>query len=99
MRKILGLTIAMALALSLPAAAGEKAGTIRFVDTANQAIILDDGTRLSVSEGQMRGLSQGDAVKASYEMKGERGVVTSIVPSPVAPDGTVDPLESMQSPD
>jgi len=99
MRKILGLTIAMALALSLPAAAGEKLGTIRYFDTTNHAIVLDDGTRLWVSEGQMSGLSQGDSVKASYEMKGERSVVTSIVPSPVGPDGTVDPLDSIQSPD
>jgi hypothetical protein len=97
MRKILGLTIAMALALSLPAAAEEKLGTIRFVDTANHAIVLDDGTRLWVSESQMSGLSQGDSVKASYETKGQRPVVTNIVPAQVGPDGTVDPLDSMQS--
>ena len=99
MRKILGLTIAMALALSLPAAAGEKLGTIRYVDTANHTIVLDDGTQLWVSESQMSGLSQGDPVKASYETRGERSVVTSIAPTPVRPDGVVDPLDSMESPD
>ena len=99
MRKVLGLTIARVFALSLPAAAGEKSGTIRFVDKTNHAIVLDDGTRLQVSEGQMHGLALGDPVKASYETKGERSVVTSIVPSPAGPDGTIDPLDSMQSPD
>lgn len=99
MVKVLGVTLALALALSLPAAAGERTGTIRWIDTTNHAIVLDDGTRLTVSEGQMGALSQGDNVKASYETKGERNVVTKIDRSPLGLDGSVDPLNSVQSPD
>jgi len=97
MRKVFGITIAVALAMTLPAMAGERSGTIRYVDKANSTIVLDDGTRLSVVEGQMNGLSLGDNVRATYETKGERSVITSIAPQPAGPDGTVDPLESQQA--
>jgi hypothetical protein len=98
MRKVFGIAVAVALAMTLPAMAGERSGTIRYLDKANSTIVLDDGTRLSVAEGQMSGLSQGDNVRATYETKGERSIITSIEPTPVRPDGTVDPLDSNQSP-
>ena len=97
MRKILGLTIAMALALSLPAAAGEKLGTIRYVDTTNHAIVLDDGTRLWVSEGQFGDLSLGDQVQASYEMQGDKKIVIQLARPGL--DGSFDPLSSIQTGD
>jgi hypothetical protein len=79
MTKVLGLALAFTLALSFAAIAAEETkGTVLSVDQADQSIILDDGTRLSVSDGQMSEVRIGQQVQAAYELKGDRKVVTEL---------------------
>jgi hypothetical protein len=96
-KKALGLALALTLALSLPVAAEEAQGTIYSTNPADRSIVLDDGTRLWVSEGQFVDLVFGDQVKASYETMGEKKIVTEMVRPGL--NGGFDPLSSMQSPD
>lgn len=98
MKKALGLALALTLALSLSAAAEQvKTGTITSVNPADRSIVLDDGTRLWVSEGQFADLTLGDQVQAAYEMKGDKNIVTEMARPGL--EGSFDRLNSMQSPD
>ena len=97
MGKTLGLALALTLGLSLTAAAEEMRGTIRSMDTHNHTIVLEDGTRLWVSEGQQAVVSPGDYVDAAYESKDGKKVVTTL-DKHVGLDGSADPLLSIQSP-
>ena len=96
MGKTLGLALALTLGLTLTAAAEETRGTIRSMDTTNHTIVLDDGTRLWVTEGQEAIVSPGSYIEAAYESKGDKKVVTEMNPR-VGPDGTTDPLKSIQA--
>jgi len=99
MRKAIALAIALTLALSMATAAEETRGTIRTTTAADHSIVLDDGTRLWVSEGQFADLSPGDQVHAVYETKADEKVVTQLYRRPPAPDGTRNPLEAVQAGD
>ena len=98
MRKTLGLALALTLGLSLTAAAEEMQGTIRSMDTRNHTIVLEDGTRLWVTEGQEATLSPGNYVQAAYEAKDGKKVVTELERH-VGLDGSTDPLLSIQAGD
>ena len=98
MRKTLGLALAMTLGLSLTAAAEETRGTIYSMDTRNHTIVLEDGTRLWVTEGQEATVSPGNYVQAAYESKDGKKVVTEL-DRHVGLDGSTDPLLSIQSGD
>ncbi len=78
MRKILGLTLASMLALSLFAAADEVRGTVKSIDRANQSFTLEDGTQLSVSDSMLSELTPGNKVRAAYEMKGGKNVIIEL---------------------
>jgi hypothetical protein len=91
------LVIAVALSVSMSAAAEESRGTIRSTNAADHSIVLDDGTRLWVSEGQFADLSPGDQVQAVYAMQADKKVVTQLYRRPPAPDGTRDPLEAVEA--
>jgi Protein of unknown function (DUF1344) len=97
MRKTLGLALAMTLGLTLAAAAEETRGTIRSMDTSNHTIVLEDGTRLWVTEGQQATVSPGNYVQAAYEAKGDKKVVTDLQRH-IGLDGSDDPLLSVQAP-
>jgi hypothetical protein len=97
MGKTLGLALAMTLGLSLTAMAEETRGTIRSMDTGNHTIILEDGTRLWVTEGQAATVSPGNYVQAAYESKDGKNIVTELQRS-VGLDGSADPLLSIQAP-
>lgn len=96
MGKTLGLALALTLGLTLTAAAEETRGTIRSMNTHDHSIVLDDGTRLWVTEGQEATVSPGNYIEAAYESKGDKKVVTEMHPR-VGPDGTTDPLKSIQA--
>jgi hypothetical protein len=98
MGKTLGLALALTVGLALTAVAEETRGTIRSMDTTNHTIVLEDGTRLWVTEGQEATVSPGSYVEAAYESKGDQKIVTDLHPR-VGPDGGTDPLKSIQSPD
>jgi uncharacterized protein YrrD len=78
MSKVLGLSLALVFALSLPAIAAEKLGTVKSVDRASQSFTLEDGTQLSVSDGALADLTPGQKVRAAYEVKGGKNVVTQL---------------------
>jgi Protein of unknown function (DUF1344) len=99
MIKAVGLAIALTFTLSMVTAAEETRGTIRSTNAADHSIVLDDGTRLWVSEGQFADLWLGDQVQAVYETEADKNVVTQMYRRPPAPDRTSDPLESVQAGD
>lgn len=97
MRKTLGLALALTLGLTIAASAEEMRGTIRSMDTRNHTIVLEDGTRLWVTEGQEATVSPGSYVEAAYATKGDRKIVTELSPR-IGPEGNTDPLNSVQAP-
>lgn len=79
MTKVVTLAFALMLGLATMAMAGEVAGTIQSVDSAERVITLDDGTKLWVAEGvSIADLREGAKVKASYEERDGKNVATSI---------------------
>jgi hypothetical protein len=78
MRKALGLALAMLFTMTLTAAADEVKGKVKAIDRADHSIVLDDGTKLTVSESQMTNLTAGDQVRAMYRMDGSKNVVTDL---------------------
>jgi Protein of unknown function (DUF1344) len=97
MKKALGLALALTLALTLSAAAEQVKGTIQSTNPADHSIVLDDGTRLWVSEGQFADLSLGDQVQAAYEMKDNKNIVIQMARPGL--EGNFDPLSSIQNGD
>lgn len=97
MVKTLGLALAMTLGLSLTAMAEETRGTIRSMDTGNHSIVLEDGTRLWVTEGQEATVSPGNYVEAAYQSMDGKKVVIELERR-VGLDGSTDPLLSIQAP-
>ena len=80
MRTVLGITLALLLALGVTGAwAGDIAGKVQTVDTAERAFVLDDGSKLWVAEGvSMDALKEGANVKASYEERDGKMIATSL---------------------
>jgi Protein of unknown function (DUF1344) len=97
MKKALGLALALTFAFSLSASAEQAKGTIRSINPADHTIVLDDGTRLWVSEGQFADLSLGDQVQAAYEMKDSKNIVIQMARPGL--EGNFDPLSSIQTGD
>lgn len=87
MGKALGLALVLTLTLSLSAAADELKGTVRSIEPADHSFVLDDGTRLWVEESYLATLSPGDWVQASYEVKGDKKLVTILERRTKGPDG------------
>jgi Cu/Ag efflux protein CusF len=79
MKKVAALALALVLGLSMAAWAGEVSGKIQAVDSAERVITLEDGTKLWLAEGiSLDNLREGAKVKASYEERDGKNVVTSI---------------------
>lgn len=87
MGKALGLALVLTLTLSLSAAAAEISGTVRSIEPADHSFVLDDGTRLWVEESYLTDLSPGDRVQASYEVKGDKKLVTTLDRRATGSDG------------
>lgn len=78
MRRIMGLAVAVVLALSMAAWAGELQGKIQKVDPADRMFVLEDGTQVWVAEGvPMDKLKEGATVKASYEERDGKKIATT----------------------
>ena len=95
MKKVLGLALALTLMFSLSAAAEQAKGTIYSMNPAEHSIVLDDGTRLWVSEGQFADLSLGNQVQAAYETKGDKKIVVEMARPGL--EGSFDRLNSYQA--
>jgi hypothetical protein len=76
--KTLGLALTLLLTLAVAGAwAADLEGKIQQVNTADRMIVLDDGTQLYLAEGlQMDTLREGARVKAAYEEREGKKVVT-----------------------
>lgn len=80
MKKVVGITLALLLVLSATVGwAADIEGTVRAVDPADRVIVLEDGTKLWVAEGlALDNLKEGAKVKASYEERDGKNVVTNL---------------------
>ncbi len=87
MRKALGLALALTFALALPALAEQTHGTVKSVDPADHSFVLADGTRLWVEDTQIADLALGNDVQATYEMQGDKKVVTGLYVTTMGTDG------------
>ncbi|HEV8310372.1 MAG TPA: DUF1344 domain-containing protein [Methylomirabilota bacterium] len=78
MRTILGVALALVLALSVTAVwAAEIEGKIQSVDPNDRVVVLEDGTKLWLAEGlSMDTLKPGAKVKASYEERDGKNITT-----------------------
>jgi Cu/Ag efflux protein CusF len=87
MRKVLGLTLALMLTLTLSAAAEDVVkGTVKAIDRADHSIVLDDGTKLTVSESQLANVTPGDQVRAMYQTNGGKNIVSDLEPRGIGSD-------------
>lgn len=76
MKKVLGIAVALVLAMSAGAFAADVEGKVQSVDTSERVIILDNGTKLWIAEGlTMEKLKEGSNVKASFEERDGKNVV------------------------
>jgi hypothetical protein len=80
MRAMTAVAVALALLFSFGmASAGEIEGKIQKVDTSDRMFVLDDGTQLWVAEGlSLDGLKEGAKVKATYEERDGKKIVTGL---------------------
>lgn len=79
MKKVGGIVMALLLVFAVAAWAEEIQGKIKAVDMSERTFELEDGTKLSVAEGiSMQSLKEGAAVKASYEERDGKKVVTAV---------------------
>ncbi|HEX2481373.1 MAG TPA: DUF1344 domain-containing protein [Methylomirabilota bacterium] len=78
LKKLAIVTLVLAFAVS-PLWAEEVSGKIQKVDTSDRSIVLEDGTQLWLAESVSADeLQEGATVKASYEEKDGKKVVTQI---------------------
>jgi len=78
MRKVLGFGLALVLALPLAAAADAITGKVKTVDPADHSIVLEDGTKLWVSDDRLTDITPGEQVQAMYQMQDGKRVVTGL---------------------
>ncbi len=83
MKKIFATVAAAALFVSASSAFAEEAvGTIEALEPDAGIIILDDGQTYSVTEGvSVEGLQPGDIVTVSYDVQGDKNMVTAVTKS------------------
>jgi hypothetical protein len=81
MSKMLALALALLLVVSSGAAwGGDVEGKVQSLDTNDRVLTLEDGTKLWIAEGvSIEGLKEGAKVKASFEERDGKKVVTSSV--------------------
>ena len=78
MKRLLGFMLAMLFALPIAASAEEARGKIKTIDRADQAFVLEDGTRLWIDEGRLADLREGEKVLATYSTKDGKKVVSEL---------------------
>lgn len=79
MTKIVAIVMALVLGLSMAAWAADVSGKIQTVNPGERMITLEDGTKLWIAEGlSIDNLKEGAKVKAAYEERDGKNVVTTI---------------------
>ena len=92
MKKVLGIAAALLVTATLSAAADEVKGTVKSIDRADHSIVLDDGTKLTVSDSQLTTITPGEQVRAMFETQGGKNVATDLEPRGIGsePRGTTN---------
>lgn len=78
MKKIMGFAIAMLFAVPMVASADQATGNVKAVDPSEQAFVLEDGTKLWLSDGRATDIREGDQVSATYQTKGDKKMVIQL---------------------
>src|SRR5262245_50442726 len=78
MKRVVGFAVAMLLAVPLAASAEEARGKVKSIDRADNAFVLEDGTRLWVDEGRLAELREGEKVLATYSTQGGKKIVSEL---------------------
>ena len=78
MVKRLGLALALLLTSALSASAGELAGKVQSVNPGDHSFVLEDGTRLWMSDSILTEPLPGEKVLAVYEMQGDKKIVVGL---------------------
>jgi Cu/Ag efflux protein CusF len=83
MKKALGMVVALLLMVSVVSVvsvwAADVEGKVQRVSPSERMIVLEDGTTLWVAEGlAMDNLKEGAKVKASYEERDGKNIVTNL---------------------
>ncbi|HEY7651152.1 MAG TPA: DUF1344 domain-containing protein [Methylomirabilota bacterium] len=80
MKKALGMVVALLLMVSVVSVwAADVEGKVQRVSPSERMIVLEDGTTLWVAEGlAMDNLKEGATVKASYEERDGKNIVTNL---------------------
>jgi hypothetical protein len=80
MRKLLVVTVALLLVCGVAGAWAEQiSGKIHKIEAADRMFVLEDGTQLWLAEGlSVDALKEGTSVRASYEERDGKKVVTSV---------------------
>jgi hypothetical protein len=78
MRKVLGFALVALLAVPLAASAAEVTGKIKAVDRADNAFVLEDGTKLWIDEGRLAGLREGERVLVTFVTQDGKKLVTDL---------------------
>lgn len=80
MRAAIGALGALLLVVSASVAtAADVAGKVQMIDVSARVVTLEDGTKLWMAEGvAIDSLKEGDSVKASYDERDGKNVVTGL---------------------
>ena len=78
MKKIVGIALAVVIAVPLVASAAEVMGKVKSVETKDNLFVLEDGTRLWADPNQVKELQEGMTVRATYTTTGEKNLVTDM---------------------
>lgn len=78
MGKRLGFALVLVLLGVLPASAEMATGKVKEVDKAGQAVVLEDGTRLIITNTYVTELVTGDLIRVIYEVRGDQKIATEI---------------------
>jgi hypothetical protein len=98
MKRIMAVTLALLFALPYMVSAQQASGKIKMVDRADQAFVLEDGTRLWIDEGRLADLTEGEKVEASFATKDGKRIVTDLERRTVADGAETTNFGSSTSP-
>jgi Protein of unknown function (DUF1344) len=76
MKRILVVDLAVVFAGPLAVSADEVTGRIQSIDRPGHSFVLDDGSRLSLDEGRLADVIEGETVRATFVTQDGKKVVT-----------------------
>ena len=77
-KKIVGIALAVVMAVPLVASGAEVMGKVKSVEANENIFVLEDGTRLWADKNQVKELQEGMTVRATYTKTGDKNLVTDM---------------------